>query len=212
MHCVLRSNFMRETMPRNPKRKTMVFGVGINDADYVVDPSKKSGLKKCPAYHSWARMMQRVYSDAFAKKNPTYHDVTICEEWHIFSNFRSWWVDHAVDNWELDKDLLILGNKEYSPDKCIYIPKWLNVIANGADAARGDLPIGVTYNKKSGMYYAQISIGGPSQKHLGSFNSPSEAHSAWICAKIDYINSKRSEIDGIDKRIYQNIMCIVNSK
>ena len=47
----------------------------------------------------------------------------------------------------LDKDILYKGNKEYAPDKCIFVPERINKLFLKNDADRGDLPIGVTYHK-----------------------------------------------------------------
>lgn len=206
MDWLTKSNFMRESMPKTKIRNTRVFGVGVNDADYVVDPSKLSGLGACPAYKAWSRIMQRAYSEAWAKRNPTYHAVTVHRDWHRFSAFRSWWVDNVVHGWEIDKDLLTLGNTEYGPDTCVFIPKWLNVISNENKSVRGEFPIGVYYHKQVQRYRAQINLGTGSQKYLGDFSSPTEAHNAWLRAKVDYINSRRNEIAAIDPRIYENLL------
>lgn len=211
MDWLSKSNHMRETMPRKTTRKTMVFNVGINDADYVVDPSKKSGIGPCPAYKAWSRIMQRAYSNAFLSDNPTYHGVSVHEDWHKFSSFREWWCENVVHGWEIDKDLIMIGNMQYGPDVCIFIPKWLNVIVNGSSASRGDLPIGVYYHKREKRYRAQISMCEGRQKQLGSFSSPLIAYNAWLSAKLEYIESRKKDIDSIDVRIYSNVLKKIRS-
>lgn len=47
-------------------RKTLIFGVGINDADYVtrstkvVDGHQKTNWR-CPFYQAWSNMLERSY-------------------------------------------------------------------------------------------------------------------------------------------------------
>lgn len=52
------------------KEKKLVFGVGINDADYnvyktgIVD-GKQTVLWICPFYRKWKDMMMRCYSESW---------------------------------------------------------------------------------------------------------------------------------------------------
>lgn len=210
---LVKSDWMRETMPSTRKLRTkLVLGWGINDADYVIDPSKTSGIGPCPAYQAWQRMLLRCYSEAFLLKNPTYKGVTVCEDWRKFSSFREWWTRNVADGYELDKDLLNPGNKVYSPDACIFVPKWLNTLANGHEAGRGELPIGVYFHKREKRYRAQVALCTGVQKTLGSFRTKEEAHSAWLDAKLKYASSRKSEMDAIDERLYPNIVTIIRGK
>ena len=78
------------------KRKSkLVSGVGINDADYEVQKyTVVSGKRKriwiCPYYITWTHMLQRCYSEKSQLKHPTYKGCTVCDEWLIFSNFKTW--------------------------------------------------------------------------------------------------------------------------
>ena len=58
----------------------------------------------------------------------------------------------------LDKDILIKGNKIYSPNTCIFVPKRINTLFIKCDKARGNLPIGVSKreeNKYKNSYRAK---------------------------------------------------------
>ena len=55
----------------------------------------------------------------------------------------------------LDKDILCKGNKVYSSETCVFVPARINSIILNSQNRRGDLPVGVNYNKKTGKYRAQ---------------------------------------------------------
>lgn len=192
---ILEPTFEQYKIPRNyPISIGGVEGIATNDANYVtwVKETLPNGKQKlvwnCPVYCSWTRMMKRGYSQKFKEKQPTYQDVTVCEEWLLFSSFRSWWVENNVAGWQLDKDLLVKGNLIYSPETCVYVPNYLNTLLMDRAAARGDYPLGVTYklDKKINPHRSQCCVGGK-QKHIGYFTTPVEAHRAWQMAKIDSI-------------------------
>ena len=68
----------------------LVFGVGINDADYVIKVKVDGGYQDCPYYLKWKEMLRRCYSNRVASYHPTYKDCYVCEDWLIFSNFKKW--------------------------------------------------------------------------------------------------------------------------
>lgn len=158
---------------------------GINDADYNVHHlDHSSGKAKrtwtCPYYSRWIDMLRRCYSDYFHKKQPSYVGCYVCEEWLLFSNFRSWMKNQDWKGKHLDKDLLIKGNKVYSPDTCIFISQTLNNFTNDHSLASGELPTGVNYHKGSGKIHARC--GNPitgKREFLGCFDSKDIAHEAW---------------------------------
>lgn len=59
--------------------------------------------------------------------------VSICDEWHIQSNFTKWFKNNYIQGWHIDKDLVGDGTL-YSPNTCVFIPRSLNsVIAHMND-------------------------------------------------------------------------------
>ena len=112
---------------------------------------------------------------------------------------------------QLDKDLLILGNKVYSQNTCVFVKSKFNTFLVEHAAARGESPIGVHYLKKpknmvnelSKPYVARIKIGNDKTKHLGMFATPEEAHDAWLTAKLEIAKELAAEIlaEGGDPRI-----------
>lgn len=187
----------------------LVYGFGVNDADYVVQPllSGKQGI--CPAYRAWKKMLERCYSIRSHSKHPTYIGVTVCDEWRSFMAFRGWWLTARVDGWELDKDLLS-SDKVYSPLSCIYVPGWLNNFTTDSGAKRGEWPIGVDLNAPSGRFRARCRnpISGKLE-HLGLFSTPELASEAWRDRKAWLALELKPSMDEIDHRIYPRVIEII---
>lgn len=176
--------------------------VGINDADYVVVRKITVGhrngkrvrkiLWTCPYYRTWSNMISRCYNNKALDLQPSYKGCSVCDQWLLFSNFRAWMETQDWKGKHLDKDLLVRGNKIYSPDTCVFISADLNTFLTDSSACRGEYPIGVSYKKKpkdmindhSKPYTAQIRLGKGS-KHIGLFATPEEAHQAWLTAKLE---------------------------
>lgn len=81
---------------------------------------------KSKAYTYWANMLKRYYCKASLLKNPTYSDVTVCEEWHNLQNFGEWFDKNYIEGYQLDKDMKVTGSKVYSPTTCTFIPHYKN--------------------------------------------------------------------------------------
>ena len=65
-----------------------IFNIGINDANYQVQPIINGKQLRCPYYVVWIRILTRCYDRKYHTKQPTYKDCYICDEWKLFSNFR----------------------------------------------------------------------------------------------------------------------------
>ena len=193
-------------------QRKLRYGVGVNDAHYATQPMVNGAQLHDPAYRAWAGMLDRAYDPKLHERQPTYSDVTVCKEWHSFSAFRNWWLENYREGGHLDKDLLVVGNKEYSTGACIYIPGWLNGFTVDSGASRGELPIGVSIHKQTGMYQSHCSnpIAGK-QRYLGYFTTPEAAHAAWTKRKLELADQLKPEMDAIDKRIYPNVVKIIRA-
>ena len=180
--------------PRKP-----LFGVGTNDADYMTNPTVNGVMLCDPAYRAWSGMLMRAYDERYHEKQPTYSGVTVCKEWHSFRAFRAWWLANYREGYELDKDLLVVGNREYSPDACIYIPSRLNTFTIDCGAVRGEFPIGVCLNDQIGKYRSRCSNPITGKRHsLGYFTTPEEALDAWLDFKLSLAEQLKPEMDAID--------------
>ena len=131
-------------------------------------------------------MLKRCYSGEYQKKEPTYKDCTVCKEWLNYSNFKKWYDDnyYEIDGEQmaLDKDILVKGNKIYSPETCVFVPQNINNLFIKSNKIRGKYPIGVTFNKNKNKYQAYCSMlinGKSQQKTLGYYNNIEEAFNAY---------------------------------
>lgn len=210
------SNWIRDTYPVNSlsaSHRKLVSNLGINDATYVTQPVIDDRQIYCPAYVLWRGMLKRVYGTNNNLPHPAYNSVSVCEEWLTFSNFRDWWVDNHIDGYQLDKDMLFIGNKLYSPYTCIYVPQRLNAFITDRSQARGNYKIGVTWHKKGGKFLAKCcNIDNPSKKdYLGYFKTEHEAYEAWLKRKLELALELKQEMDAIDLRIYPNVVEIIKN-
>lgn len=167
-------------------KSKLKFGVGVNNADYPVSrkalvDGKLKVVWSCPFYGKWYEMVRRCYSDVYHRKYPTYIGCSVDKHWHIFSNFRAWMETQDWEGKQLDKDILVPRNKVYNPDTCVFITGAVNKFLTDSGKTRGNYPIGV-YLHECGKFKSQVSVNG-SPKHLGLYNTPSEAHAAWRSAK-----------------------------
>lgn len=105
-----------------------VFNIGyIGEGSYNTKTHKHIYIK-------WKSMLCRCYYKKYLIEKPTYKDCTVAEIWHNFQNFAQWYEENydpkLMQDWELDKDMLVKGNKTYSPETCCFVPRKLNMIVN----------------------------------------------------------------------------------
>ena len=189
-------------------KQCLVFGVGVNDAWFKVKIRSGGHQLSDKSYDAWKSMLRRCYSDKCKKDWPTYRYCTVCEEWLVFSNFDRWFLQNYKDGFQLDKDILVAGNKLYSPETCLLVPQWLNSFVTGSEAIRGQYPIGVCWHKTLAKYAASCkhpkSMLG--RRHLGYFSTPDEAYNAWLDRKLNIALERKPEMDEIDPRIYSSVI------
>ena len=177
------------------KPKKLVYGVGINDADYIVvkyETTEVNGVQKqkrvwsCKYYQTWKNMIERCYFAKAQEKYPTYIGCSVSEDWLVFSKFKAWMEKQDWEGKHLDKDLLFEGNKVYSAETCVFIEPLVNTFIIDSGAARGELMIGASWHKKKNKF--QSSCKNPFTKkleYLGLFTTEQEAHNAWRKRKLE---------------------------
>ena len=155
------------------------YGVGyVGEGKYKASENRKHTR----TYIIWKNMLRRCYSEKEHKKQPTYIDCKVCEEWHNFQNFARWFNENYYEiegeRMELDKDILFKHNKIYSPETCVFVPETINLLFTKRQNDRGKSVIGTT--PKNGKYIARCSIinlktGKSKQEYLGCYETQEKA-------------------------------------
>ncbi|PHS02450.1 MAG: hypothetical protein COA78_21250 [Blastopirellula sp.] len=178
--------FIEIPLGNKSNMRRLVFGVGLNDAEYIVKPIINGKQLCCPYYAKWKDMIVRCYSEKEQKRYPTYIGCTVCGEWLFFSKFKAWMINQDWQDKQLDKDLLVQGNKLYSPETCLFISSAINKLLINRKASRGIHSQGVDFNRRANQYRARVRVNGKS-KHLGFFDTDNEAFNSYKVAKYEII-------------------------
>ena len=171
--------------------------------------TKENG-KHTKCYRTWRNMLKRCFDEEYKLKHNTYLGVTVCKEWLNFQVFAEWYYNNIyfIDEEEmnLDKDILVKGNKIYSPETCIFVPQRINKLFTKTNKDRGDSPIGV--RKYHCKFQASCSIYSIKEqkkynKNLGSYNTPEEAFEVYKHFKENYIKQVADEYkDKIPQKLH----------
>lgn len=142
----------------------------------------------------WRGIRRRCNSDSgYVKETPTYAGCT--NDFSCFQEFKEWAEaqpgfyrkDSRGKWWHLDKDLMIPGNKSYSPNTCMFVPAKINTLLGACNATRGKWPLGVYLDGRRGNWKSQCSDGSGKSKHIGCFKCPTQAHRAWQKYKSEIV-------------------------
>lgn len=181
------------------QRIKLIYGFGINDL-YEESHSE--------AFSKWYNMIRRCYDNKYHKGKPSYEKATVCDEWKYFSQFKEWFDSNYISGYHLDKDILCKGNKEYSPDKCCFVPSEINSMLTKSDRERGNLPIGVRLGKSKKKFEARLSVY-KGYIHLGTFDTVDDAFLAYKQAKEKRIKEVATQYFSnnlITKRAYEALL------
>ena len=184
-----------------------VYGIGITG----LEPTRDENGELLSSYICWTGMLERCYSAKYQEKNQTYKGCSVCDEWLNYPNFKKWYEAnyYKIENKtsQLDKDILVKGNKIYSPDTCVFVPNFINKLFTKRQNDRGKLPIGVYYKKANKKYVAQLSVfkdGKKTRKCLGYFTTANEAFEVYKQNKEDYIKEIADNYkDKIPAKLYE---------
>lgn len=183
----------------------LVCGVGYNSKR---EHKVYTGRRNTPAYQKWRNMFSRCYSPKYHEKKPTYIDCMVSEDWHDFQDFADWFYNNEFNHsdYELDKDLISPGNKIYSPEHCVLIPRQINSLLNSNKATRGDLPQGIHWDTRDKKYKAQININNK-RTSLGYFECIDDAFNTYKVAKEAHVKEKALEWqDRIARDVFDALM------
>ena len=202
---VARLNHIRNGSVKDPYLPS-VYGVGITGTKY---PTKINGVQT-KEYALWYDMLKRCYSDAYKKKYPTYEGCEVSDNFKSYEYFYEWChsqIGFDNEGWQLDKDLLLKGNKVYSESTCVFIPAEINSLLVKCTASRGEHLIGVCWHKRDKVFMATVSKNKGKQEHLGYFKTEIEAFNTYKQAKESFIKEQAEKWKGeIDERAYEALM------
>ena len=163
------------------------YNTGIIGTKYPISEKINNKNKSTKEYKLWQRVLERCYNDKYKEKYPIYKDATCCKEWLYFPNFYEW--VHSQENfekwlngerWAIDKDILIKGNKIYSPETCCLVPQNVNSLFTKANSIRGDYPIGVHWHSANQKFCAKCRNPFINEEEIiGEYNDPIKAFYAY---------------------------------
>ena len=179
----------------------LVCNFGINDLRDQRKTSKELNL--------WCNMLNRCYSEKLHARIPTYKDCSTSNEFRRYSGFKNWCqsqIGFGVVGFELDKDIIQKGNKEYHPDKCVFLPREINSFLRTRKKSRGAHPIGVTTNCKIDGFLAFLKKD-KKKVYLGTFPTPKLAFQAYKIAKEAHVKIVATQHrDSIKPAVYEVLM------
>lgn len=188
----------------NPYDKTL-FNVGyLGEGKYE---RYKNG-RNTKFYSCWSHMLKRCYDAYFLNKHQSYIKCIVCKEWHCFQNFAEWFYEnyYEIDNqrMDLDKDILIKGNKIYSPETCVFVPQRINKLITKRETLRGNCLIGVRWHNRDCVFEVRCQDVNCKQQYLGRFDNEYEAFMVYKQYKEKVIKQVAEEYKNfIPKKLYK---------
>lgn len=174
---------IRSGRVRDPYVPT-VFGIGVLGDKYATCVNSKT-VKE---YLLWHSMLERCYSTLQHVKNPSYAGCTVSDNFKSYEYFYEWChLQHgfSIEGWQLDKDLLVKGNKIYSENTCVFIPREINNALSNTGSSGKQYPLGVS--KQGCSFIARLNGTDGRSVYLGRFNTPEEAFLAYKYHKEQYL-------------------------
>lgn len=193
----LRSGLVRDLLQPN------VAGVGFMGVGKYFCRHKGRGGSRTDEYAYWESMMKRVYNPQTESYARPYRDCSVSEVWHNFQNFAEWCQGQegfSKNGFQLDKDLLVKGNKVYGPDTCCFLPGHANCAMTGMKHFNTSGYTGVEKNEYGfSAAITMCSVG----VSIGTFDSAEKASFMYKSIKEAYVRSLAQVYkDSISERAY----------
>lgn len=156
-------------------------------------------------YQNWIAMIRRCYDVDRKSTYPAYYGICeVCEQWHNFQVFAKWYEENyyqvGTERMHIDKDILVKGNKYYSPETCILVPQRINMLFMKKPNKYG-LPNGIK-PRANGKYEAKY--GG---KQIGVFETLELAAIAHDEEKLKAVIKIANEYkDKIPSKLYEALI------
>jgi len=202
--------FKKGNIP-NPYYPT-VYGIGYLGISSCSDGNNKHKISNVV----WKDMLCRCYNDKWKEKHPYYDDCSVCSEWLNYSNFEKWFNNNYYkidgETMNLDKDILVKGNRIYSPNTCCFVPHRINaILIKSIRKTKSDkertLPLCIS--KKDGSYCTKIfeyTNNSLNRKAIRG-NNIDELFSLYKKSKENYIKQIANEYkDKIPNKVYDALI------
>lgn len=188
------------------KKTKKLYGVGENDFKQSI---QNVDGKIIWQYRLWANILFRCYKE---DKCIGYRKNTIDEKWLSFNCFYNdinkipFNERYETHSYQVDKDILSKGLHHYSNDTVCFIPQQLNKILTLRTNARGQYKLGVSFDKKSNKFRAQINKNGK-RYVIGWYDNQDDGYKAYCDAKNVYINEIANQYkNDIDINVYNKLI------
>lgn len=182
-----------------------IYGVGY------MGVGEYDSKKDIRAHSHFTAMFERCYDTVALQKRKSYIGCEVRTDWYDFQDFAKWCYEQKGFNeskWQLDKDILVKGNKIYAPENCCFVPSDINALFTKRQADRGLYPIGV-YEHSPGNFRASCSNEFMDEKKFsGKLRStPEEAFYDYKEYKEKVIKQRADFYkDRIDPRVYEALI------
>lgn len=169
---------------------------------------KSSGENEI-CYQTWRDMLKRCYSPKTPNDAKIYHNVTVTPTWHDYQVFGKWFYNNHVAGYRLDKDLTIIGNKQYSPTACCFVPVAVNSFLAGG------LRRGIYFCNRKRKWVVDCCIGElrPNGKYrstfIGAYNSEMEALTEYKKVKMGLCDNLECKYPDLPSLIFDNIRVLI---
>lgn len=179
------------------------YGVGVNDGKYPTEINDKA----VKHYSLWDSILCRCYCERYHTEKPTYIGCEVSDNFKNYSFFYEWCeqqIGFGNNKWQIDKDLLVKGNKQYSEDTCVFVPPEINAFLTLRKRDRGKFPIGVSALK--GKIKATCNANGICN-NLGFFENIEDAFKAYKSFKESHAKVLAARYkDIVDTRVTESLL------
>lgn len=154
-----------------PDKFNTILGEGFNSTEHA------------RVYRIWRDMIRRCFYGI----PRTYVGVTVSDEWHVFSNFATWYYSQVGCNntsYEIDKDLSRASI--YSKNTCFLVPCEINNLFKERVRDKG-LPRGVTHCKVATNRPYVCIINTSTGRYQEYFSTVEEARSMYLVKLKEHV-------------------------
>jgi hypothetical protein len=180
-----------------------------SDGNWVRSKQTSDGRKYTKAWVYFSGMRNRCKKNGAVQKARTTYQGCI-NGFSSFQDFAEWATKqpgYGLNGWCLDKDLIFKGNKKYSEENCVFIPKEMNNALTNRARYRGKLPVGVSIDSRTGTTFRASIADQGKDVRIGAFATIEEAFEKYRAHKEKKLISLAMKYAGqIDQRAFNALV------